>query len=99
MLIELLALQMRKTIVCTLNISHSFADFVDKFDHDEAPGREGKGIQVLYRGVAKDNPSKVVIIVQAEAGVIVKHTQDNAARFVENGALMHTAVVTSYNES
>jgi len=40
-----------------------------------------------------------VIVVQAEAGVIAQHMQDNAARFVENGALMHTAVVTSYNES
>jgi len=90
---------MRETIVCTLTISNSFADFVDKFDHDEAPGRAVKGIKVLYRGVAKDNPSKVVIVVQAEAGVIAQHMQDNAARFVENGALMHTAVVTSYNES
>ena len=89
---------MRETIVCTLNISNSFAEFAEKFDHDEAPGREAKGIQVLYRGVAKDNPSKVVIVVQAEAGVIAKHMQDNAARFVDNGALMHTAVVTSYNE-
>ena len=91
--------RMRETIVCTLNISNSFADFVDKFDHDEAPGRQAKGIQVLYRGVAKDNPSEVVIVVQAEAGVIAKHMQDNAARFVENGALVHTAMVTSYNES
>jgi len=90
---------MRETIVCTLNISNSFPDFVDKFDHDEAPGREAKDIKVLYRGVAKYNPSKVVIVVQAEAGVIAQHMQDNAARFVENGALMHTAVVTSYNES
>ena len=89
---------MRETIVCTLNISNSFAEFAEKFDHDEAPGREAKRIQVLYRGVARDNPSKVVIVVQAEAGVIAKHMQDNAARFVDNGALMHTAVVTSYNE-
>ena len=89
---------MRETIVCTLNISNSFAEFVDKFDHDEAPGREAKGIQVLYRGVAKDNPSKVVIVVQAEAGVVAKHMQDNTERFVENGAQMHTAVVTAYKE-
>ena len=89
---------MLETIVCTLDISNSFAEFADKFDHDEAPGREAKGIKVLYRGVANNNPSKVVIVVQAETGVIAQHMQDNAARFVENGALMHTAVVTAYKQ-
>ena len=53
---------------------------------------------MLYRGVAKDNPSKVVIVVQAEAGVVAMHMQDNTERFVENGAQMHTAVVTAYKE-
>jgi len=50
------------------------------------PGCETKDIQLLYRGVAKDNPSKVVIIVQAEAGVISKHRHGNTARCTENGA-------------
>ena len=69
---------MLEAIVCTLDISNCFAEFADKFDHVEAPGREAKGIQVLYRGVAKDNPSKVMIVVQAEAGVVATHMQDNA---------------------
>jgi len=41
---------------------------------------ESNGIQVLNGGVAKDEPCKVVIVVQAEAGVIVQHMPDNAAR-------------------
>ena len=58
---------MIETIVCTLDISNSFAEFADKFDHEEASGREAKGIKVLYRGVSKENPSKVVIVVRAQA--------------------------------
>ena len=87
---------MIETIVCTLDISNSFAEFADKFDNDEAAGREIKGIKVLYRGVSNDNPSKVVIIVQAETGVISSHMNENAERFISNGALMDTAEVTSY---
>ena len=30
---------MIETIVCTLDISNSFAEFADKFDHEEATGR------------------------------------------------------------
>ena len=35
---------------------------------------------MLNGGVAKDDPCKVVIVVQAEAGVIMQHMPDNAAR-------------------
>ena len=64
---------MIETIICTLDISNSFAEFADKFDNDEAAGRQTKGIKVLYRGVSKENPSKVVIVVQAKTGVISGH--------------------------
>ena len=30
---------MIETIICTLDISNSFAEFADKFDHEEATGR------------------------------------------------------------
>ena len=43
---------MIETIVCTLDISNSFKEFADKFDREEASGREEKGIKVLYRGVS-----------------------------------------------
>lgn len=51
---------------------------------------------MLYRGVSKDNPSKVVIIVQAETGVISSHMNENTERFISNGELMDTAEVTLY---
>ena len=54
--------------------------------------------KVLYRGVSKHNQSKIIIIAQAETSVISNHIQENVVRFVENGALMYTAVLNSYNE-
>ena len=63
-------LRITETIVCTLDISNSFAEFADQFDHEEASGREAKGIKVLYLGASRENPSNVVIVVQAETGVI-----------------------------
>ena len=76
---------MIETIVCTLDISTSFAEFADKFDHEEASGREAKGIKVLYRGVSRENASNVVIVVQAETGVISRQMKDNTARFSSIG--------------
>ena len=53
----------------------------------------------MFRGVAKDNPSKVVVIVQAEEGVLPKYIQENYATFIANGALMYTAVAKAYSQS
>ena len=74
-------LRIIETIVCTLDISNSFAEFADQCDHEEASVREAKAIKVLYRGLSRENPSNVVIVVQAETGVISRQVKDNAARF------------------
>ena len=73
---------MLETIVCALVISNSFAEWFVKFDNAEAPAREAKGIKVLFRGVAKDNPSQVVVIVQAGEGVLPQYIQKNDETFV-----------------
>ena len=85
-----------ETIVCTLEISKPFETWKDKFDTEEAAARAAKAIKVIYRGVSKDNLAKVVVIVQAEEGVIPQHIQENSATFTTNGALMETASAMSY---
>lgn len=84
------------TIVCTFEISKPFETWKEKFDTEEAAARAVNGIKVIYRGVSKDNPAKVVVIVQAEEGVIPQHIQGNSATFTTNGALMETAIAMSY---
>mgnify|MGYP001333640226 CR=1 FL=1 len=90
---------MLETIVCTFEISKPFEAWKEKFDIEEAAARAVNGIKVIYRGVSKDNPAKVVVIVQAEEGVIPQHIQENSATFTTNGALMETAVPASFVES
>ena len=77
---------MTETTVCTLFINIPFDELVKKFDKDEAPARAEKNIKVLYRGVSKDNPHKVIVIATAEEGVIDKHIQQNFYTFQKNGS-------------
>ena len=87
---------MLETIVCTLEISKPFETWKDKFDTEEAASLAANAIKVIYRGVFKDNPAKVVVIVQAEEGVIPQHIQENSATFSTDGALMETEIAMSY---
>ena len=82
---------MLETVVCTLEISNSFAEWADQFDNEEVAGRLAKAIKLLYRGVSTDSAQKVVVVVQAEEGVIAQHIGENLSVFTANGAGMETA--------
>ena len=48
------------------------------FDLDEAPARKAKNIKVLFSGVSnKDKLHKVIVVFQAEGGVIGKNIEEN----------------------
>ena len=72
---------MNETTVCTLHINIPFDEWVNKFDKDETIAIAEKNITVLYRGVSKDNPHKVIVIAQAEEGVVDKNIQQNFYTF------------------
>ena len=82
--------------VCTFHINNLFDEWVNKFDLDEAPARKVKIIKVSFRGVSKDNPHKVIEVVQAEEGVIGKHIQEIFDKFKKNGANMSTSVSSNW---
>ena len=57
------------TTVITLNIDVPFSEWVKSFDSDLAGERHAEfGIKPLYRGVSKDDPTKIVVIHQAPEG-------------------------------
>ena len=57
------------TTVVTLKINVPFSEWVKSFDSDLAEERHAEfGIKPLYRGVSKDDPSKIVVIHQAPEG-------------------------------
>jgi len=44
-----------------------------------------------FKRCSKDNPEKVIVVVQALEGVLGKHIQENIEIFEKNGAVMSTA--------
>ena len=56
---------MLETTVFTFDVNVAYDEWVKKFDNDEAPARSAKGINVIFRGVIKDNPEKAIVVVQA----------------------------------
>ena len=60
---------MTVTTVITLEINVPFSEWVKAFDSDLAEERHAEfGIKPLYRGVSKEDPSKIVVIHQAPEG-------------------------------
>tara|TARA_Y100001968_G_scaffold278262_1_gene273509 strand:+ start:237 stop:482 length:246 start_codon:yes stop_codon:yes gene_type:complete len=57
----------------------------------ESQVRSTKGVKVIFRGVSKKDPKKVIVVVQALEGVLEKQIQENFDIFEENGAVMSTA--------
>ena len=75
----------------TFDINVPFSEWVDKFDNHVAAARSDKGIKVIFRGVSKEKPKKVLVVVQALERVFGKHIQENFDLFEKNGAVMSTA--------
>ena len=60
---------MAVTTAITLEIKVPFSEWVKAFDSDLAEERHAEfGIKPLYRGVSKEDPSKIVVIHQAPEG-------------------------------
>ena len=58
---------------------------------------EKKNINVLFRGVSKDNSYKAIVVVQAEEGVLRQQIQENYEIFEETGADMITTIPSLWN--
>ena len=82
---------MLETTLCTFDVNVPYDEWVRKFDNDESQARLAKGIKLILRGVSKDNPEKVIVVVQALESVLGKHIQENIEIFEKNGAVISTA--------
>ena len=87
---------MEEKTVCKFNINNICGECFKEFDLDEAPARKAKNIKVLFRGVSKVNPHKVIVFVQAEEEVVRKHIQENIANFKKNGSELSTAIPSTW---
>ena len=82
---------MVETHVLTFTISKPFAEWVKTYDASQ-PLQKIAGITSLFRGVSKDDPTKVCAVMQAEAGVMEAFIADNADLITSSGHVLESTV-------
>lgn len=82
---------MVETHVLTFTISKPFDEWVKTYDASK-PLMKLAGIATLFRGVSKDDPSKVCAVMQAEAGVMEAFIADNADLIASSGHVLESTV-------
>ena len=80
-----------ETHVLTLTITKPFSEWA-KVYAATAPFQKTAGITSLYRGVSKDDPSKVCAVMQAQPGVMEQFIADNTELIVSSGHVLESTV-------
>lgn len=78
-----------ETHVLTFTISTPFADWSRIYD-DSAPVQRAAGITSLYRGVSKNDPTRVCAVMQAEAGVMEQFISQNSEMIASSGHVLES---------
>ena len=84
-----------ETTVITFDITSSFEDWANAYD-DSLPTQKEFGLESLYRGHEKDDPTKCVVIVSASEGALDKFMEANAEMVAASGHVMESTVLTTY---
>ena len=84
-----------ETTVITFDITSSFEDWANAYDKS-LPAQKEFGLDSLYRGHEKDNPTKCVVIVSASEGALDKFMEANAEMVAASGHVMESTVLTTY---
>ena len=84
-----------ETTVITFDITSSFEDWANAYDKS-LPAQKEFGLESLYRGHEKDNPTKCVVIVSASEGALDKCMEANAEMVAASGHVMESTVLTTY---
>ena len=83
------------TTVLTFRIESTFEEWSTIFDSEEAERRHSEfDIKPIFRGVSKDDPKKVIVLLQAPEGNIQKFVESNS-KWIES----HTVDFSTMEES
>ena len=83
------------TTVLTFRIESTFEEWSTIFDSEEAERRHSEfDIKPIFRGVSKDDPNKVIILLQSPEGNIQKFVEANS-KWIES----HTSDFSTMEES
>ena len=89
-----------ETTVWTFNLSVPFTEWVKIYDSEDVTKMHSSvGIKTLFRGVSKNDASKVCAVQQAPVGVAQKLFEDNKEMIRGAGHIIESTVITSYSEN
>ena len=86
---------MIETPVTTFDITASFEEWADTYDNS-ADLQKQAGFTSLFRGVYKDNPKKICVVMQAAPGVVDAIISANAEIIASSGHVLESTIVTTY---
>ena len=84
-----------ETTLITFDITSSFEDWANAYDKS-LPAQKEFGLESLYRGHEKYDPTKCVVIVSASEGALDKFMEANAEMVAASGHVMESTVLTTY---
>ena len=89
-----------ETTVWTFNLSVPFTEWVKIYDSEDVTEMHSSvGIKTLFRGVSKNDASKVCAVQQAPVGVAQKLFEDNKEMIRGAGHIIESTVINSYSEN
>ena len=88
-----------ETTVWTFNLSVPFSEWAKIYDSDDVTQMHASvGIKSLFRGVSKDDTSKVCAIQQAPIGVAQKIFEENKEMIQGAGHIIESTVISAYTD-
>ena len=86
------------TSVITFRINVPFDQWAAGFDSKEAEEvNKSAGIRPLYRGVSTNDPSKVIVVHQAEPGIVKTMLDSNSDLVEASGHIMRSTRISNWN--
>ena len=87
-----------ETHVLTFTITKSFSDWAKVYD-ESLPFQKTLGITSLFRGVSKDDSSKVCAVMQAMPGVLEQFIADNTDMIASSGHVLESTLTQVFIDS
>ena len=88
-----------ETTVWNFSLSVPFEQWAAIYDSEDVTKmHESVGIKSLFRGVSKDDPSKVCAVQQAPVGAAQKLFEDNKEMIAGAGHIIESTVITAYSQ-
>ena len=88
-----------ETTIWTFSLSVPFSEWAAIYDSEDVTKmHDAVGLKSLFRGVSKDDPSKICAIHQAPVGVAQKIFEENKEMIRGAGHIIESTVINAYSD-